>query len=94
MFPSTPCVSNFTSTVWTLGSKDTSAQGVLRLCDLPPPPGPELDFEGGGVGEDELSLANALVLLEFGTSGTGHGESQITLSSAFQVLSSIGSQMA
>lgn len=43
---------------------------------------------------DELSLAKVLVLLEFGTSGAGHGESQITLSSAFQVLSSIGSQMA
>lgn len=85
MSPSSPCVSNFTSTVWTLGSKDTSAWDVLRLCDLPLPPGSELDFEGGGVGEDELSLAKVLVLLEFGTSGARHGESQITLSSGFQV---------
>lgn len=67
---------------------------VLRLCDLPLPAGPELDFGGGGAGEGELSLAKVLVLLEFGTSSAGHGESQITLSSAFQVLSSIGSHMA
>lgn len=68
--------------------------GCLRLRDLALPPGPELDFGGGGVGEDELSLAKVLVLLEFGTLSAGHSESQITLSSAFQVLSSIGSQMA
>lgn len=69
-------------------------QAVLRFCDPPPPAGPEVDFEGGGVGEGELSLAKVLVLLVFGTSGAGHSESHTTLSSAFQVLSSIGSQMA
>ena len=60
---------------------------------FPPPLGPELDF-AGGAGEVEFSLAMVLVLPKFGTSGARHGESQITLSSAFQVLSSTGSQMA
>ena len=61
---------------------------------FPPPLGPELDFAGGGAGEVDFSLAMVLVLLKFGTSGAGHSEYQITLASAFQVLSSIGSQMA
>lgn len=61
---------------------------------FPSPLGPELDFAGGGAGEVEFSLAMVLVLPKFGTSGARHGESQITLSSAFQVLSSTGSQMA
>lgn len=61
---------------------------------FPPPLGPELDFAGGGAGEVDFSLATVLVLSKFGTLGAGHSESQITLASAFQVLSSIGSQMA
>lgn len=77
-----------------LGSKGVLCPGQSCGSDLPTPPRPEVDLEGGGVGEGGLSLAKVLVLLEFGTSSAGHGESQITSSSIVQVLSSIGSQMA
>lgn len=39
-----------------------------------------LDFGGGGVEEDKLSLVGVLFLLEFGTLSAGHSESQITMS--------------